>query len=200
MNVFPTPAVRPTVLTASNCLMTTNVSASQVSQVGDVRTGSAYVSLSLVRTVEPVQFPAALHKDTPAHVSLVILGPTVKEACPVESSPATMEAAVHLQQGAHVALACQVLVGPSVSIAVMKAAPPSPAGMEACAPKRPASPSSTASVLVAGQVNGASRAAGLLIPQQVHAPWRTVTAKPMMVFATRSATHSRVAGMAATVL
>lgn len=130
----------------------------------------------------------------------VILGPIVKEACPVGSCPATMEVAVHLPQGGHVAPVCQVMAGPSVSIAVMKAAPPSPAGMEGYALKRPASPSSIASVSVAGQVNGASRAAEQLRPQHPYALWQTVMAKPMMVFATRSATRSLAAGTAATVL
>lgn len=80
----------------------------------------------------------------------VILGPTVKEACPVGSCPATMEVAVHLPQGVHVAPAWKVMGGLSVSIAVMKAAPPSPAGMEVCALKRPASRTFTANVPVAG--------------------------------------------------
>ncbi len=130
----------------------------------------------------------------------VILGPIVKEVCPVGSCPATMEVAVHLPQGGRVAPAWQVMVGPSVSIAVMKAVPPSRAGMKGCALKRPASPSSTASVPVAGQVNGVSRASDPLNRQHPHALWPTVMAKPMMVFATRSATHSLVAGTAATVL
>lgn len=127
----------------------------------------------------------------------VTLGPIVKEACPVGSSSATMEVAVHLPQGGHVAPACQVMAGPSVSIVVMKAAPHSHVGMEGCAPKRPASRSFTASVPPAGQVNGASRAGPILHP---HALWQTVMAKPMMVFATKSATHSLVAGTAATAL
>lgn len=147
--------------------MTTNVSASQASQVGGVRAGLVCVSLSLVRMEEPVLCPA-LHWDTPAHVSLVILGPTVKEACPVGSCPATMEVAVHLPHGGHVAPAYQVMVGPSVSIAVMKAAPPSPAEMEGCALKRPVSRSSTASVPVAGKVNAASRAAVSLSSHYLH--------------------------------
>lgn len=76
--------------------MTTSVFAGLASQVGGVRAGSVCVSLSLVRTEELVLFPSAQHWDTPARVSLVILGPTVTEACPVESYPATMEVAVHL--------------------------------------------------------------------------------------------------------
>ena len=89
----------------------------------------------------------------------VILGPTVTEACLVGSSPATMEVAVHLPQGGHVAPALQVTAGPSVSIVVRTDAPPSPVGMEGCALKRPASPFFTASVSAAGQVNDASRLA-----------------------------------------
>lgn len=199
MSVSLTPAVSPTVLTASSCPMTTNVSASPASQVEGVRAGSVCVSLSLVRTEEPVLYPA-LHWDTPARVSLVTLGPIVKEVCPVGSCPATMAAAVHLPQGGHVAPAYQVMAGPSVSTAAMKAAPPSPVGMEDCALKRPASHSSIASVQVAGQVNVASRAADSLSPQHPHALWQTVMAKLMMVFATRNATRSLVAGMVATVL
>lgn len=168
MNVSLTPAIPPTVSTASSCPMTTNVSASQASQVGGVRAGSVCVSLSLVRTEEPVLYPA-LHWDTPARVSWVILGPIVKEACPVGSCPATMEVAAHLPHGGHVAPARQVMVDPSVSTAVMKAAPPSPAEMEGCALKRPASRSSTASVSVAGQVNAASRAADSSSSRYPHA-------------------------------
>lgn len=87
----------------------------------------------------------------------VILGPIVKEACLVVSYPATMVVVVHLPHEGHAAPACQVMVDPSVSIAVMKGAPPSPAEMEGCALKRPASRSSSASVSMAGQVNGVSR-------------------------------------------
>ena len=129
-----------------------------------------------------------------------ILGPIVKEACPVGNCPATMEVAVHLPQGAHVAPAFQAMAGPSVSITVMKAAPPSPVAMEGCALKRPASRSFTASVPVAGRVNGASRVADLLNSQHPHALGQTVRAKPVMAFVTRSATHSLVAGMVATAL
>lgn len=39
-------------------------------QVGGVRTGSVYASLSRARMEELVLYPAALHWDTPAHVSL----------------------------------------------------------------------------------------------------------------------------------
>lgn len=169
MSVSLTPAVSLTVLIASSCLMTTNVSASLASQAGGVRIGSVCVSLSLVRAEESALYPAALHWDTPALVSLVMLEPIVKEACPVGSCPATMEEAVHLPLGGHVAVACQVMAAPSVSIVVMKAAPPSPAGMEGCVLKRPASRSSTASVPVAGQVNGASRPADPLSLQHPHA-------------------------------
>lgn len=129
-----------------------------------------------------------------------MLGPIVREACPVGSCPATTEVAVHLQQGGRVAAASQVLADPSASIAVMKAAPLSPAGMEDCALKRPASRSSTASVPVAGQVNGASRAADPSSPQHPHALWRTVMANPTTVFATRSAIPSFVTGTVVTVL
>lgn len=80
-----------------------------------------------------------------------------------------MEVAVHLQHGGHVAPARQVMVGPSVNIAVMKAAPPSPVEMEGCALKRPASRSSTASVSVAGQVNAVSRAADPTSSRYLHA-------------------------------
>lgn len=95
MSVSLTPAVPPTVLTASSCPMTTNVCASLASQAGGVRAGLVCVSLSLVRAEESVLCPAVLHWDTPARVSLVMLGPTVKEACLVGSCPATMEVAVH---------------------------------------------------------------------------------------------------------
>lgn len=70
-----------------------------------------------------------------------------------------MEVAVQLLQGGRVALACQGTVGPNVSISAMKVAPPSPAKMEVCVQKRPVSRTSTASVAMAGQENGASRAA-----------------------------------------
>lgn len=86
----------------------------------------------------------------------VILGPIVKEACLVGSCPATMEVAVHLPHEGHAAPACQVMVGPSVSTAVMKGAPPSLAETEGCALKRPASRSSSASVSMAGRVNDVS--------------------------------------------
>lgn len=200
MSVSLTLAVPPTVLTASSCPMTTNVSASLDSQAGGVRAGLVSVSLSLVRAEASVLYPAALHWDTLARVSLVMLGPIVKEACPVGSCPATTEAAVHSPRGGRVAPACQVMVGPSVSIAAMKAALPSPVGMEGCALKRPASPSSTVSVPVAGQANGASRAADPLRTRHPPALWQTVRAKPRMVFATRNATHSFVNGTAVTVL
>lgn len=70
MSVSLTPAVHPTVLTASSCPMTTNVFASLDSQAGNVRAGLVCVSLSLVRAVECVRCPAALQRDTLAHVSL----------------------------------------------------------------------------------------------------------------------------------
>lgn len=130
----------------------------------------------------------------------VMPGPIVKEACLVESCPATMEAAVLLPQGGRVAPARKVTVGPSVSIALTKVAPPSPAGTEDCALKRPASRSSTASVPVAGRANGASRAAEPFRLQHPRALWQTVMAKPTTVFATRNATHSSVAGTAGTAL
>lgn len=69
-----------------------------------------------------------------------------------------MEVVVHLLQGGRVALACQVMVGHSVSIAAMMVAPPSHVEMEGCALKRPVFPTSTASVSMGGQENGASRA------------------------------------------
>lgn len=50
--------------------MTTNVFASLDSQAGNVRAGLVCVSLSLVRAVECVRCPAALQRDTLAHVSL----------------------------------------------------------------------------------------------------------------------------------
>lgn len=200
MNVSPTPAVLPTVLTASSCPTITNVSANLASQAGGVRTGSVCVSPSLVRAEESVLCPAPLHWDTPAHVNLVMLGQIVKGACPVGSCPATMEVAVHLPQGERVAAACKVMAGLSVSITVRRAAPPSPVGMEGCALKRPAFHTSTASVPVALLVNGASRVEEPLSPQHPHALLRIVMEKPMMVFVTRNATHSFVAGMAVTVL
>lgn len=129
--------------------MTTSVSASRASQDGGVRAGSAYVSLSRVRMEEPVLYPAALHWDTFARVSLVTLGPVVKEACPVGSCPATMEVAAHLPAGGLVAPALQVMEAPSVSIGVMRAALHSPVGTEGCALRRPATHTFTASVPVA---------------------------------------------------
>lgn len=162
MSVSLIPAVLPTALTVSSCLMTTNASAGLASQVGGVRAGSVSVSHSLVKMEGPVQFPAAQHWDTPALVSLAILDLTVKEACPVENCPATMEVVVHLPHGERDVPACQVMAVPSVSTAATKVALRSPAGMEGCALRRPASRSSTASVPVAGQVNAASRAAVFL--------------------------------------
>lgn len=137
--------------------MTTNVSANLASLAESVRTVSVCVSLNLVRVEECVLYPAALQWDTPAHVSLVMLGLIVKESCPVGSCPATMVVAVHSPKGGCVAPAIQVMVDPSASIAAMKAAPPSPARMEGCALKKQASHTFTASVPVAGQENGVSR-------------------------------------------
>lgn len=82
----------------------------------------------------------------------------MKEACPVVSCPATMEADVQLQHEAHAAAVCPVMVGPSVSIAVMKAVHPSHAGMGGYALKRPASHTFTASVQVGGQGKGVNKA------------------------------------------
>lgn len=110
-----------------------------------------------------------------------------------------MEVAVHLPQGGRVVRAIQVLAGHSVSIEVMKAVPPSPAGMAVCALKRPASRTFTASVPVAIQVNGVSRADHWSL-RHPHALWQTVLAKPMMVFATGNVTYSLVTGMVVTVL
>lgn len=61
MSVCLIPAVPLTVLTASNCLMTTSVSASPGSQVGDVRTGSVCVNLIHVKMEGPVLYQATLH-------------------------------------------------------------------------------------------------------------------------------------------
>jgi len=80
----------------------------------------------------------------------VMLGSIVNEACPVGSCPATTEGTVRSPRGARGAPACPVTAGPSVSITAMKAALPSPAGMEGRALRRPASPSSNAGVPVAG--------------------------------------------------
>lgn len=150
MSVSLTPAVLPTVLTASSCPMTTNVPVSLDSQAESVRAGSVCVSLSLVRAEESVLSPATPHWDTLARVSLVMLGSIVNEACPVGSCPATTEGTVRSPRGARGAPACPVTAGPSVSITAMKAALPSPAGMEGRALRRPASPSSNAGVPVAG--------------------------------------------------
>lgn len=139
--------------------MTTSASASLASQVGDVRAGSVCVNLSPVRMEGPVLCPVAQCWDTPAPVNLATLGLTVKGACHVGSCPATMEAAVHLPHVGPGALACQVMQVPSVSTAVMKVAPPSPAATEGCAWKTLVSHSSTASVPVDGRGNGASIAA-----------------------------------------
>lgn len=180
--------------------MTTNVSASPDSQVGGVRTGTVYVSLSLVRMEVRALYPAALQWDTSARVNLDILGQTVKEVCPVGSCPATMEGAVHSLQGERVAPAYLVTVGPSVSIAAKKAVLPSLAIMEGYVLKRPAFRSSIASVPVVGQVSGVSRAAETLSSQHPRAPLQTVTAKPVMVFVTRNATHLPVVGTVVTAL
>lgn len=200
MSVSLTPAVPPTVWTASSYQTTTNVSVSLASQVEGARADTVCVSLNPVRTEEPVLYPAPLHWDTFARVSLVLLGPTVKEACPVESSPVTMEAAVHLPQEERAAPVCLVSAGPSVSIALMKAAPPSLAIMEGYVQKRPASRSSTASVPVVGQVNGVSRAVDPPSSPLPCALLLTAIAKQMMAFVTRSATYSLVAGMVVTAL
>lgn len=92
------------------------------------------------------------------------------------------------------------MADPNVSTVVTKGAPLSHARMEDCALKRPASRSSTASVPLGGQVNGVSRAANPLSPRRPRAHWRTVTAKPMMVFVTRNVTRYLVAGTVVTVL
>lgn len=102
-----------------------------------------------------------------------------------------------LQEG-HVAHVYQATVDPSVSTAAMKAAPPSRAGMEDCAQKRPASRSSTASAPVAGQANGVSRA--WWSPKHLHALWQIVMAKPTTAFVIRNVTHLLAAGTAATAL
>lgn len=133
------------------------------------------------------------------HIFRVILGPTVKEACLVGSCPATMEVTVHLLQEVHAASAWKVMGDPSVSIAVMKAAPPSPAEMEVYALKRPASHTFTASVLVAGQVNGANKVAGSRSSRHPHVLSQTVIAKLMMVCVTRNVIHCHVTGTAVTV-
>lgn len=129
----------------------------------------------------------------------VTLGPIVKEACPVGSCPATMEVAVLLQRGGLVVPALQVMVAPSVSTAVMRAALRSPVGMEGCALKRPASHTFTVSVPVILLVNAVSRAveSPTYCP---HALEQTVIAKPTTVYVTRSATRTFAAGMAVTAL
>lgn len=81
--------------------MTTNVSASPASQVEGARADSVCVSLSPARMEEPVPYTVCLPQDTYALVSLVIRGPTVKEACLAGSCPATMEVAVPLLSGVH---------------------------------------------------------------------------------------------------
>lgn len=200
MSVSPTLAVPQTVLTAFSCPMTTNVSASLALQVEGAKADSVCVNLSLVRMEEPALYLAALQWDTLALVNLVILALIVREACPVESCLATMEEAVHLLHGEPVALAYQVMVGPNVSTELMMGAPLSPAGMEGFAQKRQAFPSSTVSVLVDGKANVVNRSVHLLNHSHLHALWLTVMVKPMMVFATRNATHLPVSGMVGTAL
>lgn len=124
----------------------------------------------------------------------------VREACLAESSPATMEEAVHLLHEEPVAPAYQVMVGPNVSIELMMGAPLSPAGMEGFAPKRQAFPSSTVSVVMDGKANVVNRSVHQLNLSHLHALWLTVMVKPMMVFVTRNATHLPVSGMVVTAL
>lgn len=120
------------------------------------------------------------------------------EVCPAGSCPATMEAAVHSPPEGHVAHACQAMAGPSVSTAAMKVARPSPAAMEACAQRRPASHSFTASVPVAGLENAVTRA--LLSSKFLLAHWRTVVARTTTVCVIESVTRLLVAGTVATAL
>lgn len=126
-------------------------------------------------------------------------GLTAKGACPVVSCPATMEVAAHLLQGVHDASAWKVLVAPSVSISVMKAALPSPAAMEGCALKRLPFHTSTVSVRVAGQVNGVRRASSPWNLSHPCALLQIVRAKLMMVYVTRNVIHCLVTGMVVTV-
>lgn len=126
-----------------------------------------------------------------------ILVQIVKEACPAVSCPATMEGAVQLQQEGHVASVCQVMVGPSVSIAVMRDVRPSHAGMGGYARKRQASRTFTANVPAGGWENGVSKAL-CLRSQYLHAPCQTAMEKPMMEFVIRNATHFLVVGMVVT--
>lgn len=150
MSVSLIPAIPQTVSTASSCPMTTNVSASLASQVAGARAGLVCVSLSLARTEEPAQYPVCHPRDTRAPVSLVILGPTVKEACPAGSCHATTAVAVPSPKGEHAAPAQEVMADHSASIAAMTAAPPSLAITVVCALRKQASHTFTASVPVAG--------------------------------------------------
>lgn len=168
MSVSPILAVPQTVLTAFSCPMTTSVSASLALQVDDAKADLVCVNLSLVRMEEPALYLAALQWDTLALVNLVILVLTVREACPVESCPATMEEAVHLLHEEPVAPAYQVMVGPSVSTELMMGAPLSPAGMEGFAQRRQVFLSSTVSALVDGKANVVNRSVLLLNHSHLH--------------------------------
>lgn len=131
-------------------------------------------------------------------ISRVILVRTVKGACLVGSCLATMEEAVPLPPEEHAAHACQALVAPSVSIAVMTGALPSHVGTEASALKKSVSHFSIVSVQVDSWENDASKV--LKQSFQVSPALRqTVKAKHRMVFVTRNVTHFLVVGMVATV-
>lgn len=121
---------------------------------------------------------------------------TVKGACPARSCLATMGEVVPLPRGEHAVCACQALVGPNVSIAVMMGALPSHARMEACALKKPASHFSIASAQVDLWENGANKAN--LSIRLSPALGQIVKAKPMMVFVTRNVIHFLVVGMVVT--
>lgn len=115
-----------------------------------------------------------------------------------------MVAAVLSPHEVHVAPVFRALAGRSVGTAAMRAAPPSPATMEACVRRKLASLFSTASAATAGQANdaiprkpGFCRRHCLLL---LFAVLLNVTARPMTVCVTKNVIHSPAAGMEVTAL
>lgn len=114
-----------------------------------------------------------------------------------------MVAAVLSPHKVHVAPVFRALAGRCVSTAAMRAAPPSPAAMEACVQRKLASLFSTASAATAGQANDANpRNPGfcrrnLLL---LYALLLNVTARPMTVCVTKNVIRSPATGMEVTAL
>lgn len=112
-----------------------------------------------------------------------------------------MVAAVLSPHEVHVAPVFRALAGRCVSTAAMRAAPPSPAAMEACVQRKLASLFSTASAATAGQANDVNpRKPGLCSPYHLFALLLNVTARPMMVCVTKNVIRSPAAGMEVTAL